>query len=187
MSSVSARISKVFQSTPSAWRETHFPGRCSGRRRFQSTPSAWRETCVIEIFHAPEFISIHSLRMEGDFVGQFSIPRLYYFNPLPPHGGRLDIDRKLTDAELISIHSLRMEGDWNTCCEEIDNRLFQSTPSAWRETRHCSRNSTSNRISIHSLRMEGDGRPSEIQMYNIRISIHSLRMEGDIPRIHLRR
>ena len=55
---------------------------------FQSTPSAWRETLVIIPFNARFTISIHSLRMEGDF-------------PLPcQHPSRR-----------ISIHSLRMEGD----------------------------------------------------------------------------
>ena len=56
-------------------------------------------------------ISIHSLRMEGDNPG--------CENP---------------QIVTISIHSLRMEGDIynfdNVFCVE----LFQSTPSAWRET-----------------------------------------------------
>ena len=61
-----------FQSTPSAWRETQpliicFPV----LTKFQSTPSAWRETlCELCDRHKP-VISIHSLRMEGDFF----IPR----------------------------------------------------------------------------------------------------------------
>ena len=105
----------VFQSTPSAWRETcenckgsgvvqHFnplPPH-GGRRRlrhnwkplplFQSTPSAWRETlfCV-----------------------------------------------KMLDNIRISIHSLRMEGDfWYAAFRYVPGR-FQSTPSAWRETYNC--------------------------------------------------
>ena len=58
----------AFQSTPSAWRETFvlYHG-FQTFRKFQSTPSAWRETCC------------RSLRRR--------ICR--YFNPLPPHGGRL--------------------------------------------------------------------------------------------------
>ena len=81
----------IFQSTPSAWRETQercqivFPAMDfnplpphGGRlvdallddvptRRFQSTPSAWRETAGAP-WGAGEIvsISIHSLRMEGD-------------------------------------------------------------------------------------------------------------------------
>ena len=34
-------------------------------------------------------ISIHSLRMEGDLPTVQVRRRLPYFNPLPPHGGRL--------------------------------------------------------------------------------------------------
>ena len=34
-------------------------------------------------------ISIHSLRMEGDFSKMFTPALILYFNPLPPYGGRL--------------------------------------------------------------------------------------------------
>ena len=62
---------------------------------FQSTPSAWRETH----FQKPGFdrheISIHSLRMEGDL----SVVLLFFhrtnFNPLPPHGGRHSEESRL--------------------------------------------------------------------------------------------
>ena len=102
----------VFQSTPSAWRETKL---CEADLQhqlvFQSTPSAWRET-----FHGfcppvNTIISIHSLRMEGDLMALIhAIPDIVFqstpsawretyampshpqhwtnFNPLPPHGGR---------------------------------------------------------------------------------------------------
>ena len=33
---------------------------------FQSTPSAWRETILLSILSSHPHISIHSLRMEGD-------------------------------------------------------------------------------------------------------------------------
>ena len=59
--------SSRFQSTPSAWRETRF--RISSVKydsKFQSTPSAWRETLCFSTFFAGFYISIHSLRMEGD-------------------------------------------------------------------------------------------------------------------------
>ena len=58
-----------------------------------------------------QLISIHSLRMEGDF-------KLLY---------------ALLDAP-ISIHSLRMEGDCLSCLSSRCGSQFQSTPSAWRET-----------------------------------------------------
>ena len=57
-----------------------------------------------------------------------------YFNPLPPHGGRLDnVSDRLTSSG-ISIHSLRMEGDAPSGVLKHPGVLFQSTPSAWRET-----------------------------------------------------
>ena len=108
------RIPKKFQSTPSAWRETPSAlwERCSFEisihslrmegdgvgvnatiygNVFQSTPSAWRETdCQIfgTFFH--NSISIHSLRMEGDSILPGDWIARNHFNPLPPHGGRLE-------------------------------------------------------------------------------------------------
>ena len=145
-----------FQSTPSVWRET---GRlsggmtdvsdfnplppCGGRRaavlltittlRFQSTPSVWRETRRSASFMTCCWISIHSLRVEGDpydtkklaeitnfnplppcggrrFVaGRPGVRR--YFNPLPPCGGRRSPLVSMACRSTISIHSLRVEGD----------------------------------------------------------------------------
>ena len=78
---------------------------------FQSTPSAWRETIYLVENHKFRIISIHSLRMEGDFHFHFVLPPNFYFNPLPPHGGR--------------------RRNWKDCAISVK---FQSTPSAWRET-----------------------------------------------------
>ena len=95
----------VFQSTPSAWRETkmikHIPGL---NKSFQSTPSAWRETRLSDIEEALKSISIHSLRMEGDETGAVS-----------------PIDT------IISIHSLRMEGDSKTAQESVFHFAYPCT------------------------------------------------------------
>ena len=167
-----------FQSTPSAWRET--PGAASlyGSWGFQSTPSAWRETfgryCG-GIFHA---ISIHSLRMEGDLTEWRSRVTASNFNPLPPHGGRRLAAVFDKGNFTISIHSLRMEGDNRLMIKMAQDSyfnplpphggrplppqlpcrsfLFQSTPSAWRETKQTGGHVHALPISIHSLRMEGD-------------------------------
>ena len=79
----------LFQSTPSVWRETivyiksiiignHFNPLppCGGRQykapyykqaaQFQSTPSVWRETARCWRSRGSGYISIHSLRVEGD-------------------------------------------------------------------------------------------------------------------------
>ena len=79
---------------------------------FQSTPSVWRETSRRRTFpDSQQRISIHSLRMEGDFV-LFEVHHITcYFNPLPPYGGR-----RLIRYPFSRIHA------------------FQSTPSVWRET-----------------------------------------------------
>ena len=84
-------------------------------KKFQSTPSAWRETnshCVL-FWNADNF------------------------NPLPPHGGRLQKDVNNYVFRFISIHSLRMEGDNTPYIFSKASFAFQSTPSAWRETRVC--------------------------------------------------
>ena len=52
--------------------------------------------------------------MEGDQVHFYNLVRIVHFNPLPPHGGR-----QITCFAADVMYS------------------FQSTPSAWRETRYC--------------------------------------------------
>ena len=79
-------------------------------------------------------ISIHSLRMEGDPILDTQVLVHRDFNPLPPHGGRLDFNFEQCANVNISIHSLRMEGD--RACSIPDSRTAY--------------------ISIHSLRLEGD-------------------------------
>ena len=124
---------KSFQSTPSAWRETWLAEEMLQEMEFQSTPSAWRETRAWEEKDKQRRISIHSLRMEGDFwppchvfcgtisihslrmEGDYAVPdvlrSMFHFNPLPPHGGRRSRRTEIGVCGGISIHSLRMEGD----------------------------------------------------------------------------
>ena len=103
----------IFQSTPSVWRETQRDAVRGGSGLFQSTPSVWRETPQAARHTAQKrWISIHSLRVEGDDARRYdgrqrllfqSTPSVWretalpvccnhqqsYFNPLPPCGGRL--------------------------------------------------------------------------------------------------
>ena len=77
-------------------------------------------------------ISIHTLRMEGDGVDK----RIGYRTAISIHTLRMEGDRImpfLTSPLKISIHTLRMEGDWTRCSVSLE-LLFQSTPSAWRVT-----------------------------------------------------
>ena len=168
----------TFQSTPSAWRETRVMKNWrinrhisihslrmegdlvalvgwNGRSLFQSTPSAWRETLRWRYCTLHSGISIHSLRMEGDRLVDGFRQTVKDFNPLPPHGGRpLEINHCHFHHHFNPLppHGGRpnIRYDWTTA------KSFQSTPSAWRETRRTRRNAEAECISIHSLRMEGD-------------------------------
>ena len=62
-------------------------------------------------FSCRDYISIHSLRMEGDFWDWFQFENDFHFNPLPPYGGRPPFYGFILPPGHISIHSLRMEGD----------------------------------------------------------------------------
>ena len=77
---------------------------------FQSTPSAWRET-VVGVFRIHKiFISIHSLRMEGD-LSDDADPLSFRISI---HSLRMEGDAGVLCTGIridISIHSLRMEGD----------------------------------------------------------------------------
>ena len=124
----------TFQSTFSIRRETlPVPDSTPQRCTFQSTLSIRRETISLPVCHSCIVISIHSLRMEGD----------------PVSSGK-------TIRQSISIHSLRMEGDEMSTVSEYVGEVFQSTPSAWRETIMYFVSKMEKLISIHSLRMEGD-------------------------------
>ena len=110
-------------------------------------------------------ISIHSLRMEGDYFFRFVFHRSRYFNPLPPHGGRPCRFRGCVSvAKFQSTPSAWRETI--TPLLYLSALIFQSTPSAWRETpvgcwgsgKHC--------ISIHSLRMEGDSKTAQESVFH---------------------
>ena len=182
---------KLFQSTPSAWRETCGAVQRSDRRAFQSTPSAWRETrgerglCGTQLE-----ISIHSLRMEGDLRHWNNFPPNTKFQSTPSAWRETPECRRQDQGNTISIHSLRMEGDsthqscsaGRTChfnplpphggrlhidIDKAAEQLFQSTPSAWRETqRSFIKDVKLLVISIHSLRMEGDSKTAQESVFH---------------------
>ena len=192
---------KVFQSTPSAWRETTVTvSSPSAQNPFQSTPSAWRETQAGRAAAAREGISIHSLRMEGDCMFPCSFFFRAYFNPLPPHGGR-PADRPKRSAVKVFQSTPSAWRETGTVPAVPMQRVhfnplpphggrqqkhfhgaacggFQSTPSAWRET-----NADDFELVIFPFQSTPSAwRETEIRCYKIavrEISIHSLRMEGD--------
>ena len=124
---------------------------------FQSTPSVWRETLHFDVAIFWIFISIHSLRMEGDFRCFQNILLMFIFQSTPSvwretfAGWLRPVDPEIfqstpsvwretvvvgfsPDFERISIHSLRMEGDNTIVVTRQEDISFQSTPSVWRET-----------------------------------------------------
>ena len=82
-------------------------------------------------------------------------PESRNFNPLPPHGGR-----PLTSVYIIAhlyFNPLPPHGGRpHTYFSSRSVGTFQSTPSAWRETKKGGTVIGWIDISIHSLRMEGD-------------------------------
>ena len=123
-------------------------------------------------------ISIHSLRMEGDFRETVIVQHTFHFNPLPPHGGRLCLQatprpcqafqstpsawRETTALPLVYLAIFHFNPLPPHGGRQIHHRVpffgnsFQSTPSAWRETYQRQLCGIYSAISIHSLRMEGD-------------------------------
>ena len=101
-------------------------------------------------------ISIHALRVEGDWVcDEVDLGEERFLST--PSGWRATT--KLTQPEqirFISIHALRVEGD------VIVVKASRVKP-----------------ISIHALRVEGDLESHKIVNDEFVISIHALRVEGD--------
>ena len=150
-------MSGEFLSTPSGWRATsgcpilsrkapNFYPRPPGGGRldlrepaaapkiFLSTPSGWRATSTNKSKIFLSKISIHALRVEGDYNISQPDPFLIDFYPRPPGGGRQNHLRVKSACPFISIHALRVEGDITL--------VFRPTETA--------------PISIHALRVEGD-------------------------------
>ena len=104
----------------------------------------------------------------------------YYFNPLPPHGGRPYNVPHYNAAENISIHSLRMEGDraFSSLSPPINSNFNPLPPHGGRQLVVFVLLSGINPLPPHG------GRPPDYQRIQTlqRISIHSLRMEGDPAR-----
>ena len=78
-------------------------------------------------------ISIHSLRVEGDFRPVPVLPVRIRFQSTP------------------SVWRETIDG-----LNPVAATIFQSTPSVWRETPNCQQVHQHYQISIHSLRVEGD-------------------------------
>ena len=147
---------RTFQSTPSTRRETSHAHRAAASFPFQSTPSTRRETCQpLYVNLYKQFQSTPSTRRET-CTDTSDNPSWFYFNPLPPHGGRQQERAAYTMTT-----------------------AFQSTPSTRRETTAHQDISGKQDISIHSLHTEGDAPLCIFLSHQSYISIHSLHTEGD--------
>ena len=169
---------KIFQSTPSAWRETGAtPARRTNIFNFNPLPPHGGRPIWFTSFFSPQ--NFNPLPPHGgrQQFRQF-IDSGKYFNPLPPHGGRQNqLEKALEKLKFQSTPSAWRETKFLLPSSSL--RSFQSTPSAWRETQivldpskpiphfnplppHGGRQATQlcacvrYAISIHSLRMEGD-------------------------------
>ena len=100
-------------------------------------------------------ISIHSLRVEGDWTRSARSPTISNFNPLPPCGGR------------PNFAAVRLAPVYFNPLPPCGGRPMASKMPG------------NLRISIHSLRVEGDSAAMTTLVERQRISIHSLRVEGD--------
>ena len=168
---------------------------------FQSTPSAWRETRQDRIYY-PDAVHFNPLPPHGGRrTDRGENAWLRDFNPLPPHGGRPSSYNQRRTVLLFQstpsawretlmvwrnpstrrhFNPLPPHGGRPVKYAKNQNReKFQSTPSAWRETLqifHLPQHLTH----FNPLPPHG-GRHSFIDSANSRIviSIHSLRMEGD--------
>ena len=122
-----------FLSTPSGWRATRKNGTTDSSALFLSTPSGWRATSPLFGLFFTGPISIHALRVEGDWSRAFPRIMQQHFYPRPPGGGR----------HKCQVYYNQKKG-------------FLSTPSGWRATEEYRVMQERGFISIHALRVEGD-------------------------------
>ena len=152
--------------------------------------------------HTVSLISIHALRMEGDWRGRRPLPAsqnfyprpphggrpvdatywgppVNYFYPRPPHGGRRKPIIPIDNAQLISIHALRMEGDDLYPVERAAPAYFYPRPP------HGGRRAVDFlgfrffREFLSTPSAWRATRPLRLHPPHTHISIHALRMEGD--------
>ena len=100
-----------FLSTPSVWRATMGGELRVQLLKFLSTPSVWRATVVLAAVPVERIISIHALRVEGDFP--------------------------LQAASIIRFLFLSTPSVWRATRTPPSGKLcqkFLSTPSVWRAT-----------------------------------------------------
>ena len=167
---------------------------------FLSTPSGWRATFALLLHSKSAEISIHALRVEGDYrmrhlsawsyisihalrvEGDAMISSLIssppYFYPRPPGGGRPNgqiLPRGRHDFYPRPPGGGRLVADFQRVRIVCD---FYPRPPGGGRRRVALYGRRCWIISIHALRVEGDLSVARLTEY-LRISIHALRVEGD--------
>ncbi len=198
---INRRSIRRFQSTPSVWRETigiisanantlHFnplppyggrrltPGRCPTEGNFNPLPPYGGRQHSSAQLDTARYISIHSLRMEGDrtfarfaasldaFQSTPSVWRETSFVTNPFSLTKFQSTPSVWRETYCSFRTFGGTEHFNPLppyggrhqkeAMRSANGTFQSTPSVWRETTTQKNNMRHSFISIHSLRMEGD-------------------------------
>ena len=148
----------IFLSTPSGWRATFNRDVFNPEGLvFLSTPSGWRATWSLHPADYAALISIHALRVEGDYRAAIVPPMfLISIHALRVEGDNKDLIRAKLE-QIISIHALRVEGDLNHLYRPRHGtqNVYPRPPGGgrqWRETYL----QEAGKISIHALRVEGD-------------------------------
>ena len=102
---------------------------------FLSTPSGWRATCVRASLLMFIVISIHALRVEGDYE-TYALWKLHL--RISIHALRVEGDVGVPPVHargVISIHALRVEGDANARCFQLVkvNYFYPRPPGGGRQ------------------------------------------------------
>jgi len=105
------------------------------RTVFQSTPSGGKATRISVGLGAPEAVSIHAFRGEGDLRDPEYVSLLIV--SIHAFRGEGDFDRpRNASTNAVSIHAFRGEGDLYARASRSSLCQFQSTPSGGKATPH---------------------------------------------------
>ena len=146
----------LFLSTPSGWRATTINANCPGDDEISIHALRVEGDYINKLEETHRNISIHALRVEGDCQLTGMAVRTCHFYPRPPGGGRPPpAPRRL----------------------RCPRHFYPRPPGGGRPPAGC-RLKFHQDISIHALRVEGDRVHTAIRS-RPPISIHALRVEGD--------
>ena len=147
---------------------------------FYPRPPGGGRLVVETVFKSGAPISIHALRVEGDF--KHTVPENIGYG-ISIHALRVEGDAFRVKRNIVKVRFLSTPSGWRAtvpvCTINTNIFAFLSTPSGWRATPFDNIKHTAVGISIHALRVEGDGARGNARGGES-ISIHALRVEGDL-------